>query len=159
MFKVFISLGGTPGGGVSIDLCTSGMEDSHVVKREGASRSRSRAIIGDAAGTRTSASHGSRPRPSNLSKSSNLASEATSVLLLVGPELDLQGPGLAGSREDLSNSISECSIKLFGHSLDPQEISLEKVKGLAPDVHLLVGGHLDLPVALGLVGVVLGVVG
>ena len=26
-------------------------------------------------------------------------------------------------------------------------------------MHLLVGGHLDLPVALGLVGVVLGVVG
>jgi len=93
-----------------------------------------------------------------LSKSSNLASEATSVLLLVGPELDLQGPGLAGSREDLSNSISECSIKLFGHSLDPQEISLEKVKGLTPDVHLLVGRHPDLPVAPRLVGVIFRVV-
>jgi len=114
MFKVFISLGGTPGCWVSIDLRTSEVEDSHVVEGEGASRSRSRAIIGDAAGTRTSASHGSRPRPrpSNLSKSSDLASEATSVLLLVGPELDLQSPGLAGSGDHLSNSISECSIKL-----------------------------------------------
>merc|ERR1712045_744367 len=137
MFKVFISLGGTPGGGVSIDLRTSGVEDSHEVEGEGASRSRSRAIIGDAAGTRTSASHGSRPRPSNLSKSSNLASEATSVLLLVGPELDLQGPRLAGGREDLSDTVFICSIKLFGHLLDPQEIALGNVKGLAPDVNLL----------------------
>ena len=48
---------------------------------------------------------------------------------------------------------------MYKQSSHPQEISLEKVKGLAPDVHLLVGGHLDLPVALGLVGVVSGVVG
>ena len=41
----------------------------------------------------------------------------------------------------------------------PQEIALENVKGLAPDVDLFVGGHLDLPVALGIVGVVRGVVG
>jgi len=94
-----------------------------------------------------------------LSKSSNLASEATSVLLLVGPELDLQPPGLAGGRDDLSISILECSDNLVGNLPDPQEISLEKVKGLAPDVHLLVGGHLDPPVALRLVGVVSGVVG
>ena len=40
-----------------------------------------------------------------------------------------------------------------------QEIPLENVKGLAPDVDLLVSRHLDLPVALGLVGVVRGVVG
>ena len=48
---------------------------------------------------------------------------------------------------------------MYKQSSHPQEISLEKIKGLTPDVHLLVGGHLDLPVALGLVGVVLGVVG
>ena len=48
----------------------------------------------------------------------NLASEATRVLLLVGPELDLQSPGLAGGREDLSNSLFECSVKFFGHPLD-----------------------------------------
>jgi len=94
-----------------------------------------------------------------LSISSDLASEATRVLLLVGPELDLQSPGLAGGREDLSNSLFECSIKFFGHPLDPQEIALGNVEGLAPDVHLLSGGHLDLPVALGLVGVVSRVVG
>ena len=41
----------------------------------------------------------------------------------------------------------------------PEKVALEKVKGLAPDVHLLVGRHLDLPVALGLVRVVLGVLG
>ena len=41
----------------------------------------------------------------------------------------------------------------------PEEVALEKVEGLAPDVHLLVGRHLDLPVALGLVWVVLGEVG
>ena len=41
----------------------------------------------------------------------------------------------------------------------PEKVALEKVKGLAPDVYLLVGRHLDLPVALSLVRVVLGVVG
>ena len=41
----------------------------------------------------------------------------------------------------------------------PEEVALEKVEGLAPDVHLLVGRHLDLPVALGLVRVVPGEVG
>ena len=84
---------------------------------------------------------------------------------------------LAGGREDLSNSIIKSSMNLFCHPQDlkskdynciyttkvldthPQEIALENVKGLAPDVHLLVGGHLDPPAALGLVGVVLGVVG
>merc|ERR1719341_1045564 len=149
---VGISLGGTPWCGVSIDGGASGVENSHVVEGEGAGRSSSRAIIGDAACTRTSASHGSRPRPSNLSKSSDLASEATCVLLLVRPELDLQGPRLAGGREDLSNSLFICSIKLFGHPLDPQEIALGNVKGLTPDVNLLSCRHLDLPVALGLVG-------
>ena len=107
----------------------------------------------------------------------DLASEATSVLPLVGPELDLQSPVLAGGREDLSNSIIKSSMNLFCHPQDlkskdynciyttkvldthPQEIALENVKGLAPDVDLLVGRHLDLPVALGLVGVVGGVVG
>ena len=43
--------------------------------------------------------------------------------------------------------------------LYPEEISLENIKGLAPDVNLLASRHLDLPVALGLVGVVLRVVG
>jgi hypothetical protein len=159
MDVVGISLGGTPGCGVSIDGGTSVVEDSHVVEGEGTGRSGCRAVIGDAACTRTSASHGSRSRPGNLSISSDLASEATRVLPLVRPELDPESPGLTGGREDLSNSIFECSINFLGHPLDPQEISLENVKGLAPDVHLLVGGHLDLPVALGLVGVVLGVVG
>ena len=41
----------------------------------------------------------------------------------------------------------------------PEEVFPDEVKGLAPDVHLLVGRHLDLPVALGLVRVVPGVVG
>ena len=40
----------------------------------------------------------------------------------------------------------------------PEEVLPDKVKGLAPDVHLLVGGHLDPPAALGLVRVVLRVV-
>ena len=48
----------------------------------------------------------------------NLASEATRVLLLVGPELDLQPPGLAGGRDDLSISILECSDNLVGHLPD-----------------------------------------
>merc|ERR1719507_1417828 len=161
MDVVGISLGGTPGCGVSIDGGTSGVEDSHVVEGEGAGRSGCRAVIGDAACTRTSASHGSRSRssPGNLSKSSDLASEATRVLPLVRPELDPESPGLTGGREDLSNSLFICAIKFRGNPLDPQEIPLEKVKGLAPDVHLLVGGHLDPPVTLGLVGVVLRVVG
>ena len=41
----------------------------------------------------------------------------------------------------------------------PEKVSLANVKVLTPNVHLLAGGHLDLPVALGLVGVVLGEVG
>ena len=56
-------------------------------------------------------------------------------------------------------SIASCDTQNVQFDAHPQEISLEKVKGLTPDVHLLVGRHLDLPVALGLVGVVLGVVG
>merc|ERR1711934_92360 len=110
-------------------------------------------------GTRSSASHSSRSRPSKRSNSGDLASEATRVLPVVRPELDLQPPGLVSGRDDLSISILECPNNLVGHLPDPQEIPLEKVKGLAPDVHLLVGGHLDLPVALGLVGVVSGEVG
>jgi len=92
MVVVSISLGGTPRLGVPIDGGTAKVEDSHEVEGEDTVGSRSRAIIvGDAAISRTSA----RSRPGNLSKSSDLASEATSVLLLVGPELDLQSPGLA----------------------------------------------------------------
>merc|ERR1719209_1790346 len=210
MVVVGISLGGTPGCGVSIDGGATEVENSHVVEGEGTGRSRSRAVIGRAdrprAGSsdwsRTGSSHtsllnrargitvspgtnsrdvvvvgislggtpwcgvsidggASRPgaSPSNLSISSNLASEAARVLLLVGPELDLQGPRLAGGREDLSNSLFICSIKLFGYPLNPQEIALGNVKGLTPDVNLLSCRHLDLPVALGLVGVVLGEVG
>ena len=51
MVVVSISLGGTPGCGVSIDGGTSGVEDSHVVEGEGAGRSGCRAVIGDAACT------------------------------------------------------------------------------------------------------------
>ena len=51
MVVVSISLGGTPGFGVSIDLRASEVGDFHEVEGEDASRSRSRAIIGDAAGT------------------------------------------------------------------------------------------------------------
>ena len=51
MDVVGISLGGTPGCGVSIDGGTSGVEDSHVVEGEGAGRSGCRAVIGDAACT------------------------------------------------------------------------------------------------------------
>merc|ERR1719178_287364 len=105
MVVVGISLGGTPGCGVSIDGGTSVVEDSHVVEGEGTGRSGCRAVIGDAACTRTSASHGSRSRPGNLSISSDLASEATRVLPLVRPELDPESPGLTGGREDLSKSI------------------------------------------------------
>ena len=47
-------------------------------------------------------------------------------------------------------------LMLIAH---PQEVALENVKGLAPDVNLLASGHPDLPVALRLVGVVVGVVG
>ena len=60
MVVVGISLGGTPGCGVSIDGGTSEVEDSHVVEGEGTGRSRSRAVSGGADGF------------SNLSKSSNL---------------------------------------------------------------------------------------
>ena len=45
---VGISLGGTPGCGVSIDGGATKVEDSHVVEGEGAGRSRSRAVIGRA---------------------------------------------------------------------------------------------------------------
>ena len=48
---VGISLGITPGCGVSIDGGATKVEDSHVVEGEGAGRSRSRAVIGDAACT------------------------------------------------------------------------------------------------------------
>ena len=41
------------------------------------------------------------PEPLNT----NLASEATSVLPLVGPELDLEPPGLVCGRKDLANSF------------------------------------------------------
>ena len=51
MDVVGISLGGTPGCGVSIDGGTSVVEDSHVVEGEGAGRSGCRAVIGDAACT------------------------------------------------------------------------------------------------------------
>ena len=51
MVVVSISLGGTPRLGVSIDGGASGVWDSHEVEGENAGRSRSRAIIGDAAGS------------------------------------------------------------------------------------------------------------
>lgn len=48
MVVVGISLGGTPGCGVSIDGGATKVEDSHVVEGEGTGRSRSRAFIGRA---------------------------------------------------------------------------------------------------------------
>ena len=51
MDVVGISLGGTPGCGVSIDGGAAGVGDSHVVEGEGACRSRCRAVVGDAACT------------------------------------------------------------------------------------------------------------
>ena len=51
MIVVGISLSGTPGCGVSIDGGAAGVGDAHVVEGEGAGRSRSRAVIGDAACT------------------------------------------------------------------------------------------------------------
>ena len=48
---VGICLGEAPRCGVSVDRGAAVVEDSHVVKGEGAGRSRSRAVIGDAACT------------------------------------------------------------------------------------------------------------
>ena len=48
MVVVGISLGGTPGGRVSVDLCTSEVEDSHVVEGEDTGRARSWAVSGGA---------------------------------------------------------------------------------------------------------------
>ena len=50
MVVISISQGGTPRG-VAIDGGTAEVEDSHEVEGEDTGRSRSRAIIGDAAGT------------------------------------------------------------------------------------------------------------
>ena len=61
--------------------------------------------------------------------------------------------------QDLKSKDYNCIYTTKVLDTHPQEIALENVKGLAPDVDLLVGRHLDLPVALGLVGVVGGVVG
>merc|ERR1711971_637226 len=121
------------------------------------SRPRSRPKSSSRSKSRPKSRAKSRPRPGNGSNSSNLASEAARVAFLVRPELDLEPPRLPVGRDDLSISILKCPHNLL--LLHPQEISLEKVKGLAPDVHLLVGGHLNPPVALGLVRVVFGVVG
>ena len=48
----------------------------------------------------------------------NLASEATCVLLPVRSELEPQPPRLFGGRDDLSISILECSGNLRGHPPD-----------------------------------------
>merc|ERR1719394_848062 len=67
---------------------------------------------------------------------------------------DFEATRLAGRRDVLPKASIKASVQLGGQSFHPEEVALEKVEGLAPDVHLLVGRHLDLPVALGLVRVV-----